>query len=613
MKKWMSDFPVRIAFAFFFLTAVYISISDAILAVFVKDPSILTRLQTYKGWAFITLTSIFLYRSLNRQMNRIQWEINERSKTEAQLAQQCTRLDSLLQISAVLRTGETLEEMLPALLDKTLSVLGTDAGVISIYHPISGTQKYTVSRGFFARLTTQTVRPTVGITGRVLATGQPYVSAELVSDPVANIAEPGIVPVGWGGACLPLNAMGNTLGLLFVAVSPEHALSAEDLKLLSSLAEIAGSALHRTWLHEETNRRLSQLHSVREVGLAINQGHDFKSTLDLLLEQVLAQLGAEAGVLYLINRELNIFEYSAGLGDVPHATHSTFVHAGNNAISIAALEQRTVVGIGSGCSIVQEYKGYAMEGCSAVPLVAHGEVQGVLVVYCHGITNRDAEWFSYLETLAGYAAMAVSRARLIEDLQHANYELTNAYDATIDGWAFALDLRDKETEGHSRRVTEMTVDLARRMGIKEDELIHIRRGAILHDVGKMGVPDHILLKPGKLDDAEWEIMKKHPQFAYDMLSRIDYLKLALDIPYSHHEKWDGSGYPMGLRGQQIPLAARIFAVVDVFDALTSDRPYRHAWSREEALKYIESQRGTHFDPAVVDLFLEYYRVRIPAT
>lgn len=246
-----------------------------------------------------------------------------------------------------------------------------------------------------------------------------------------------------------------------------------------------------------------------------------------------------------------------------------------------------------------------MEGCAAVPLVARGEVQGVLTVFCHGITNRDAEWLSYLETLAGYAAMAVSRARLIEDLEHANYELTNAYDATIDGWAFALDLRDKETEGHSRRVTEMTVELARNMGVSANELVHIRRGAILHDVGKMGIPDHILLKPGKLDDAEWCIMRKHPVFALDMLLPIDYLQPALDIPYCHHEKWDGTGYPNGLRGTDIPLAARIFAVVDVYDALTSDRPYRKAWSRGDALEYIVSQRGRYFDPEVVDLFLSY--------
>ena len=126
----------------------------------------------------------------------------------------------------------------------------------------------------------------------------------------------------------------------------------------------------------------------------------------------------------------------------------------------------------------------------------------------------------------------------------------------------------------------------------------------MHDIGKMGVPDNILLKPGPLTEEEWEIMRKHPQFAYELLTPIDYLHQALDIPYSHHEKWDGTGYPRGLKGEEIPLAARIFAVVDVWDALTSERPYRPAWSREKAIEYIKTQSGVHFDPQVVEVFLE---------
>lgn len=179
-----------------------------------------------------------------------------------------------------------------------------------------------------------------------------------------------------------------------------------------------------------------------------------------------------------------------------------------------------------------------------------------------------------------------------------------AYDATIEGWSHALDLRDKETEGHSLRVTELTVILARAFGLRDTELVQVRWGALLHDIGKMGVPDGILLKPGALTDEEWIAMKKHPIFAYEMLSPIRYLRMALDIPYCHHERWDGTGYPRGLSGDQIPLIARIFAVVDVWDAVTSKRPYRPAWTRSEALKYIQTSSGTHFDPQVVNLFLE---------
>jgi putative two-component system response regulator len=189
-----------------------------------------------------------------------------------------------------------------------------------------------------------------------------------------------------------------------------------------------------------------------------------------------------------------------------------------------------------------------------------------------------------------------------EDLQHSNMELKLAYDSTIEGWSHALDLRDKETEGHTQRVTEMTIKLARLAGMSETELVHIRRGALLHDIGKMGVPDNILLKPDKLTDEEWVAMRKHPTFAFELLSPIVYLRSALDIPYCHHEKWDGTGYPRGLKGEQIPLAARLFAVVDVWDALRSDRPYRKGWSKKKVIEHIKSLSGTHFEPKAVELF-----------
>jgi putative two-component system response regulator len=197
-----------------------------------------------------------------------------------------------------------------------------------------------------------------------------------------------------------------------------------------------------------------------------------------------------------------------------------------------------------------------------------------------------------------YQKLIQERAKLRE----ANAQLLSAYEATIEGWSHAMDLRDRETEGHSQRVTELTVKLARALGITDNDIMHIRRGALLHDMGKIGIPDAILHKPDKLTDEEWTIMHKHPQLAYDMLYPIEYLRPALEIPLTHHEKWDGTGYPRGLKGEEIPIVARLFAVVDVWDALTSDRPYRPAWSEEESLTYIREQSGKHFDPQVVDLF-----------
>jgi HD-GYP domain-containing protein (c-di-GMP phosphodiesterase class II) len=193
---------------------------------------------------------------------------------------------------------------------------------------------------------------------------------------------------------------------------------------------------------------------------------------------------------------------------------------------------------------------------------------------------------------------------MVASLSQTQKDLINAYDSTLEGWAKALELRDKETEGHSERVTDLTIRLAQAMGIQGEALVNIRRGALLHDIGKMGIPDAILHKNGPLDEKERKVIQLHPQYAYDMLKHIDYLKAALEIPYSHHEKWDGSGYPRGLKGEEIPISARMFAVVDVYDALISDRPYRKAMPRQEVIDYLKAKSGSHFDPEVLDTFLK---------
>ena len=184
-----------------------------------------------------------------------------------------------------------------------------------------------------------------------------------------------------------------------------------------------------------------------------------------------------------------------------------------------------------------------------------------------------------------------------------------AYNETLVAWARALEFRDLETAGHSDRVTELAIGLARAMHMSETEIIHIRRGALLHDIGKMAIPDEILLKPEKLNDEEFDVIKRHPQIAYQLLLPIIFLRKSLDIPYCHHEKFDGSGYPRGLKGGEIPLPARIFSVVDVFDALTSNRPYRFSLSPRLALDYIRSEVGRHFDPQIVDVFVKMMELR----
>jgi HD-GYP domain-containing protein (c-di-GMP phosphodiesterase class II) len=319
--------------------------------------------------------------------------------------------------------------------------------------------------------------------------------------------------------------------------------------------------------------------------------------------------------LLLYRRHLQTLTYAAGRGEDGIALQNISYRLGEGQAGRAAME-RQIVGLQrSDDGTWHTEPDYALysrlskpfPSTYAVPLIARGEVKGVLQMFHRDRLTTDPEWPSFLEALAAHAAIAIDNVQLLQDLQRSRDDLTIAYDATLEGWARALDLRDRETEGHSQRVTAMTVCLAHAMGISEAEIVHVRRGALLHDIGKIGIPDAILLKPGPLTDEERAVMCQHPYYAYTMLAPIAYLRPALDIPYCHHEKWDGSGYPRGLKGEEIPLAARIFAVVDVWDALRSDRPYRNAWPEEKVVSYIEDQAGHHFDPQVVDVFLRLYR------
>jgi len=237
------------------------------------------------------------------------------------------------------------------------------------------------------------------------------------------------------------------------------------------------------------------------------------------------------------------------------------------------------------------------------PLKIKDDLIGVIYVDNRAHTGIfSANDLGMISAFANQAAVAIDNARLFDGLQKSNAELEIAYQATLEGWVRALDMRDRETEGHTQRVTTLTRRLATSMGVDDDALLHITRGALLHDIGKMAIPDGILLKPSGLTEEERNLIQKHPVYAYEMLSPIKFLLPALDIPYCHHEKWDGSGYPRGLKGEDIPFAARIFSVVDVWDALVSDRPYRKGLVPADVKKMITEKSGSHFDPRMVDSF-----------
>ena len=354
--------------------------------------------------------------------------------------------------------------------------------------------------------------------------------------------------------------------------------------------------------------QIKRLAALRSIDLAITSSLDLSLILSMLLSHVTAQLGVDAAAALILNLQTNTLEFTAGLGFHTTTLQHTHLRLGEGYAGMAALERKTIhiSNLPNRKTDFLRSPMFSLEGFTdyfAIPLIAKSQVRGVMEAFNRSPLKTDPDWLDYLETLAGQAAIAIDSITMFKDLQRSNAELTLAYDATIEGWSHALDLRDRETEGHTRRVSDMTLYLARLMNIEEETLIHIRRGAMLHDIGKMGVPDNILLKPGELDESEWAIMHQHPQYAYEMLSPISYLAPAMEIPYYHHEKWDGTGYPDGLYGDQIPQAARVFAVADVYDALTSDRPYRSAWSCEKAREYIQAEAGRHFDPHVAETFL----------
>jgi PAS domain S-box-containing protein len=358
---------------------------------------------------------------------------------------------------------------------------------------------------------------------------------------------------------------------------------------------------------EKVKSQLRRMASLRAIDLAISSSLDLHLALSVILSQVTAELLADAADILLLNSQ-NVLEFATGLGFRTDKLQRTSLRLGQG-FAGAAAERREMVHVPDlrvGKTGFLRAPLFLEEGFQCyygVPLIAKGRVRGVLEVFHRRPMNPDRDWMDFLEALAGQAAIAVENGLLIKELQKTNFELRLAYDTTIEGWSRALDLRDRDTEGHTQRVTYAAVKLGRRLGISEAELVHIRRGAMLHDIGKMAVPDSILLKQGPLTVEEWDEIRRHPRYAYELLKPIEYLGAALDIPHYHHERWDGSGYPDGLKGTDIPLSARLFAVIDAYDALVSPRPYRPGMDKSLARAYILDQAGKHFDPDIAAEFL----------
>lgn len=517
-------------------------------------------------------------------------------------------LEVVNKISIALRSAIELADMLPIILDETLQLFNLEAGAIWLYEPESGDIAQAAARGWLVDLPVQRQKATLARIGYDHLASKNITVSEALNKPYIFLPRKEDIPENWEAYYIPIQTTHNTIGTLFVSTQKPRQLTNDELGLLTTITEIAGNGIFRAELFEQAEKQVNRLTALRDIDTAIASSFDIKVTLNILLDHVRAQLNIDAAHIMIYNPKLKTLSTAASSGFISPTNFHFQQRLGEGLAGKAILERTTfsIIDLRNEPDYIrkQEFLNDRFISYYGIPLIGKGEIKGILEVFQRSQHNATPEWLEFLHTIAGQAAIAIDNSQLFDNLQQRNQELSLAYDTTLEGWGRALELRDKETQGHTRRVTDLTLLLAKKLGISDEEMTHIHRGVLLHDIGKMGVPDRILRKTGELTSSEWESMKQHPQYAYDLLYPIRYLRPALDIPYFHHERWDGNGYPQGLKGEEIPLAARIFTVVDVWDALLSDRPYRKAWSKEKTIEYIKNKSGTRFDPKIVNIFLE---------
>ena len=543
-------------------------------------------------------------------------EITERRQTEAKISQQTEELSQrneelarLYRASGSLLAGaslslEQLARMVVEVVQKEFSQ--ANCSLIVAQKDSNELVHLAIAGPYASQVTVKKLtREGTGLIPQVFRTGAS------VNEGIVR-SNPNYLPA-WEAAQselgIPLKVGNEVIGVIDVQSASPHSFDQNDERLLSIFAEQAALAIEHSRLNAQTDAHIQQLLALRTVDMAISSSFDVTLTLGILLDQITRLLGIHAVDILIFNPTSQSFKFACERGFRTHALQHTQIKFGSGYVWRVVRERKMVVVSdvridADGLQRTPDISDELFVSYIGIPLLAKGQVKGVLEVFHRESLTLEREWNAFLEMLAGQAAIAIDNSELFDHLQSSNADLSLAYDSTLEGWASALELRDKETEGHTRRVAELATRLAQALGVRENELLQLYRGALLHDIGKMAVPDRIVLKPGPLSEDEWVIMHRHPQDAYDMLSQIGYLRRALDVPYCHHEKWDGTGYPRGLKGDQIPLAARLFAVVDVWDALTSDRPYRKAWKPEKVHQYIQEQAGLHFDPEVVKAFLD---------
>ncbi len=700
----------------------------------------------------------------------------------AETRRRLSELEAIHKISIALRSAQTLEEMLPVFLDRTLEVLDATAGMISLYDPSASVLRPVVQRGWFDGAVVTAAPVGNDLARHTIEPGGIFTTSNESRDPYAPMSSLVNIPPGWTGLCQPIRSTHETIGEIFVSAQSPRKFTENDVHLLTTLAEIAGNAVHRTRLHEQLQHRAEELHArnlelarlyrasgplissvtldtqsmakaildtvwkefgqancslvmvqenveelvrvmvsgpyadqlkrikltmhgpgliakavrsgqvfnvpdvsksedyisnwsaarseltiplkigsgvigaidlqskelnafnasdehlmtifaeraalalsnarlyeqtmrslqrltaFRTIDQAINSSMDLRVTLNIMLDQVTTQLEVDAAAILLFNSENQTLEYAAVRGFHSRRIEHMRIRLSDGNAGRVALERRPIQMIllpemPEVITWLQPLAGEQFVSYYGLPLIAKGELRGVLEILHRSVITPDQDWLDFSETLARQAAIALDSVALFNNLQRSNSELILAYDEAIEGWSQGLELRYTYQKGHGQRTADMTVRLGRAMNVSENDLVHARRGALLHDIGEIAIPDHILNKKGPLTEEEWRIVHQHPVYAFELLSPIRYLQLAADIPHCHHERWDGTGYPRGLAREQIPLLARIFSVADTWESLTSARPHRPPWSKEAARAYIREQAGKAFDPDIVETFL----------
>lgn len=616
MRRWLAVQPTVPALIYFVVAVAWIAASDRVALWLFPDHDAFVLVQTIKGWAFVTAsTALIAATSLRQQRVRTVLEQEKRAAHDRALGAYERLLEQVATLDA--RVDADRDHGIGSAMRGFLTELGAWDG-LRLWRAATDQPVCVYAASDAGAIDLAAAPPRVAAddaAARALATGREAVATE--PGPHARDGRSRTV------VAVPVEVDGAVLGVVEVLGPEQRAFLGETAIALRMAASLLGLLWHNhdLWTREERSRevlaasearlaqRVGQLSALHQIDRAITSGQALAATLDLSVRQLVQRLAVDAACVLVRDDAERVLRPAASAG-FRAALSATATVALGEGVAGGLTHREGRVSISGRDRLRARFaralliEDEGVEAYDAVMLHAHGEFQGVLEVFHRSPATRGDEWTADLVAFGDQIAIAIDQAATATALRDTNRQLLEAYDTTIEGWAAALDLRDEETQGHSRRVTDLAVRLAERLGVPEADIEHIRRGALLHDIGKMGMPDAILSKPGPLDAAEWAVMKQHPGLAHQLLSGTPFLRDALDIPYGHHERWDGTGYPRGLAGDAIPLAARIFAVVDVYDALRSDRPYRAAWPRERVLAHLRAESGSHFDPSVVRAFME---------